>query len=275
MNKKIWLALAVALGLASAFAGAYSVTAIYREGNLLAWGLALLLPVGALLALYRDFGKRVYATLLATLLVSAVTWLWLALGDDFGTLALLSVVSLGLLAPIGADLLLIESGRRLAVSRTLGITALATFVLAFTPLAAMLVHNEHPAVVQSDYALIREFVQHVQVQDNAIVFDHVDPKRKAELKNRVAVSSEGKSYPLSNAHFESVSRESTVKKQTEKRGSSETTVVSRQRDEEMRVVVDVDRKPTNIVLYSTRGPVTICWEELWLSTDQQIDDPVS
>ena len=275
MNTRTWLTLAVALGLASACAAAYAVTAVYREGNFLPWGLALLLPVGALVAIYRDFGKRVCAALLATLLVSAVTWLWLREGGDFGTLALLSVVLLGMLVPIGGDLLLLESGHRLAVSRALAGTALAIFVLAFTPLAAWLVRNEHRSVVQSDYALIREFVQHVQVRDNAIVFDHVDPKRKIELKNRVAVSSEGKSYPLSNAHFESVSRESTVKKRTEKRGSSETTVVSRQRDEEMRVVVDVDRKPSNIVLYSTRGPLTICWEELWLSADEQLDDPVS
>ena len=124
-------------------------------------------------------------------------------------------------------------------------------------------------MVQSDHALIREVVQHVQVQDNAIVFDHVDPKRKIELKNRLAVRSEGKTYPLSNAHFESVSRESTVRKRTEKRGSSETTVVSRQRDEEMRVVVDVDRKPTSIVLYSTRGPLTICEEQISLPGDER------
>jgi hypothetical protein len=275
MQKRIWLTLAVALGCASAFAGAYSVTAIYREGNLLAWGLALLLPVAALLAIYRDFGKRVFAALLAILLVSTVTRLWITVGHDFGTFALLSALLVGLVAPIAVDLVLLDSGRRLAVSRALAYTALATFVIAFTPLVAMLMREEHFSVIQSDYALIREVVQHVQVTDNAIVFNHVDPKRKAELKNRVAVSSEGKSYPLSNAHFESVSRESTVSTQTEKRGTRETTVVSRQRKEEMRVVVDVDRKPTNIVLYSTRGPLTICWEEIWLSGDEQPDDPVS
>jgi hypothetical protein len=272
---RIWPLLAVALGLASAFAGAYSVTAIYREGNLLAWGLALLLPLAALLAIYRDFGKRVLAVLMATLLVSTVTRLWLAVGHDFGTVALLSVVLVGLIAPISVDLIMLDSGRRLAVNRALAYTALATFLVVFAPLVTALIRQEHRSVIQSDYALIREVVQHVQLQDKAIVFDHVDPKRKTELKNRVAVSSEGKSYPLSNAHFESVSRESTVRKQTEKRGSSETTVVSRQRDEEMRVVVDVDRKPTNIVLYSTRGPLTICWEEIWPTGDEQLDEPVS
>lgn len=275
MKTRIWLTLAAGLGLASALAGAYSVTAIYREGNLLSWGLALLAPVAALVVVYRDFGKRVFAALLATLLVSAVTWLWLALGDDSGSFTLLSIVLLGLLGPIGVDLMLLDSGRRLAVSRALAYTALVTFVLAFTPLTALLVRQEHRSVVQSDHALIREVVQHVEVTDHAIVFDHVDPKRKAELKNRLAVRSEGKTYPLSNAHFESVSRESTVRKQTEKPGSSETTVVSRQRDEDMRVVVDVDRTPTNIVLYSTRGPLTICEEAVALPGDTPVEEPVS
>ncbi len=275
MKTRIWLTLAAALGLASALAGAYSVTAIYREGNLLCWGLGLFLPVAVLLGLYRDFGKRVLATLLATLLASVVTWTWLALGDDSGTLTMLSIVLLGLLVPIGVDLMLLDSGRRLAVSRALAYTALATFVTAFTPLTALLLSQEHRSVVQSDHALIREVVQHVELKDHEIVFDHVDPKRKAELKNRLTVRSEGKSYPLSNAHFESVSRESTVKKQTEKRGTSQTTVVSRQRDEDMRVVVDVDRKPTSIVLYSTRVPLTICEEPIAVNSDEPTDDPMS
>ena len=275
MKTRIWLASAVALGLASALAGAYSVTAIYREGNLFSWGSALLLPLAALMVIYRDLGKRVFAVLLATGLVSGATWLWLELGDDFGSSALLSVVLLGLLVPIGVDLLVLDSGRRLAVSRAFAYTALATFAIAFTPLAALLVSEEHLSVVQSDHALIREVVQHVQVQNNTIVFDHIDPKHKSELKNRLVVRSEGKTYPLSNAHFESVSRESTVKTRTEKRGSADTTVVSRQRDEDMRVVIDVDRKPTKIVLYSTRGPVTICEEAIALPGDTDLDEPVS
>jgi hypothetical protein len=275
MKTRTWLALTVALSLASAFVSAYSVTAIYREGNLYSWGLGLMLPVFALVALYRDIGKRVVGALLAILLVSSVTWLWLAVGDDFDSFALLSVVLVGLTVPIGLDLIVLDSGRRLAVSRTLAYVALGTFVCAFAPLAALLVSQEHRSVVQSDHALIREVVQHVQVRDNAIVFDHVDPKRKMELKNRLAVRSEGKTYPLANAHFESVSRESTVSKQTEKRGNRETTVVSRERDEDMRVVLDVDRKPTQIILYSTRGPVTICEEAIAVPGDDDIEDPVS
>src|SRR6185369_17108309 len=114
MQTKTGMSAVVMLGLVSAVAGAYSVTAIYREGNLLAWGLALFLPLAALSIIYRDFGKRICALLTATLLVSAVTWLWLTLGDDFGSSALLSLVLLGLLIPVGLDLMLLDNGRRLA-----------------------------------------------------------------------------------------------------------------------------------------------------------------
>ncbi len=275
MKTQTRMSAVVGLGLVSAVSGAYSVTAIYREGNLFAWGLALFMPLAALSLIYRDFGKRICAVLTATLLVSAVTWLWLTLGDDFGPSALLSLVLLGLLLPVGIDLMLLDNGQRIAVSRSTAYAGVAAFVAVFVPLAALWISQEHSSVVRNDHALIREVAQHVRVKDNAIVFDHVDPKRKVELKNRVVLRTEGKTYPLANAHFESVSRESTVKKKTEKRGTSETTVVSRERDEEMRVVVDVDHKPTKMVLYSTRGPVTICEEEVEVPGDDDADVPVS
>ena len=275
MKTRNWLAAAVALGLASAVTGACAIGAIYRDGSLVSRGLALLFPVAALLYIYRDFGKRIFAALFAALVVSALTCLWLALGDEFGSFALVSVALVGLLGPIGIDLALLDTGTRFAVRPAVASAALLAFGLAFAPLTAVTLAHEHWAVVEGDQELIREVVQHVQVKDNAIVFEHVDPTRKSELKKRLVVRSAGKAYPLSNAHFESVSRESTVQKKTEKRGSSETTVVSRERDEDMRIVVDVDRRPTTIVLYSTRGPMTICEQEISPPVDEPPQDPVS
>jgi hypothetical protein len=186
------------------------------------------------------------------------------------------VVLVGLLAPIGLDLLLIDRGTRLTLSRRIAQVALVTFVAAFAPLAALLVRYEHRVVVAVDQELLREIGQHVSVYDNWLVFDNVDPRRKSELKNRLVVRSEGKSYPLSDAHFESTSSESTVRKQTENRGTRRTTLETAERNEQMRVVVDVEHKPTtNIVIYSTRGPLTICEQEIWLPGDPAIDDPVS
>ena len=275
MKTRIWLVVAVALGLASALTSAYAIGAIYRDGSLVSRGMALLFPVVALLCIYRDFGKRIFAALFAAMVVSVFTCLWLALGDEFGSFALLSVALVGLLGPIGVDLALLDTGTRFAVSPAVATAALAAFVVTFAPFTAVTLTHEHWMVVEGDQELIREVVQHVQVKDNAIVFEHVDPNRKSELQKRLVVRSEGKAYPLANAHFESVSRESTVQKKTEKHGSSETTVVSRERDEDMRIVVDVDRKPTTIVLYSTRGPMTICEQEIWLSGDEETQDPVS
>jgi len=152
------------------------------------------------------------------------------------------------------------------------LTAVPSFEFALRERTARLMNFRH-----AYYARVRRVDRLPGGGGLAIVFDHVDPRRKMELKNRVVVRTEGKNYPLANAHFESVSRESTVQKKTEKRGTSETTVVSRERDEEMRVVVDVDRKPTNIVLYSARGPVTICEEEVEISLpgDDDLEVPVS
>jgi hypothetical protein len=144
------------------------------------------------------------------------------------------------------------------------------------PLTIFLIRSEHGEVVRKDQALIREVAQHVQVQNNTLVFEGVDPRHKRELKNLVAVRAQGKTYNLSNAHFESVSEERTVKKKTERQGAKRTEV-SRQREEQMRVVVDLDndKRPENIILFSTRGPLTIAEQEIDLPGDEPAQDPYS
>jgi len=271
MRSKLWQVVVIGLALAAALAGAYSLQAIYRDGNPLWWGAALLAPALALSGLYRDFGKRVVAILFATLVVSAATALYLALSGNLSGLALAAIVLTGVIVPIAVDLAVLDTGTRLAIRPALGGAALATFVIAFAPLATLFIRSQHRDVLVDDWMLIQEMSWYASVSDNTIVFDHVDPKRKNDLKNRLAVRSAGKTYPLSNAHFESVSRERTVRTHRERRGRSETTVVERERSEEMRVVVDLDGKPNStVVVESTRGPVTICEQEIWPSQDASL-----
>jgi hypothetical protein len=53
-------------------------------------------------------------------------------------------------------------------------------------------------------------------------------------------------------------------------------VVERERTEEMRVVLDLDRRPSEtFVVESTRGPVTICEQQIWPSEPDNADSPVS
>ncbi len=274
MQSKVRLLVVIGLAIAAALAGAWSLQAIYRDGNPLWWGAALLAPALALCGLYRDFGKRIVATLFATLVVSAATAVWVALSDGVSGLALTGIVLVGIVVPIAVDLAVLDTGRRLAIGPGLGAAALIVFVLAFAPLSTRFIRSQHHAVLVQDWMLIQEMSWYATVSENAIVFDHVDPKHIQDLKNRLAVRSAGQTYPLSNAHFESVSSERTVQKRREKRGRSETTVVERERTEELRVVVDVDSRPSStFVVESTRGPVTICEQEIWPS--QEDPGPVS
>lgn len=276
MQSKLWVVVVIGLAVAAAVAGAWSLQSIYRDGNPLWWGAALLAAATALCALYRDFGKRVYAVLFATLVVSAATGSWLALSDGVSGLALAGMVLVAILVPIAVDLSLLDSGTRLAIGRRLATAALIAFALTFIPLATRFVRVQHHRALVQDWQLIQEMSWYASVNDNSIVFNHLDPRHKEDLKNRLAVRSAGQTYPLSNAHFESVSRERTVQKKREKRGRSDTTVVERERTEEMRVVLDLDRRPSEtFVVESTRGPVTICEQEIWPSVEQDPADPVS
>ncbi|MDX2170714.1 MAG: hypothetical protein SF182_26825 [Deltaproteobacteria bacterium] len=276
MTSKPWVVVVIGLAVAAAVAGAWSLQAIYRDGNPLWWGAALLAPAAALCGLYRDFGKRVVAILFATLVVSAATGVWLKLSDGVSGLALSGMVLVAILVPIAVDLSLLDTGTRLAIGRRLGTAALAVFAVTFLPLATSFMRSQHHEVLVQDWQLIQEMSWYASVSDNTIVFNHVDPRHKQDLKNRLAVRTAGQTYPLSNAHFESVSSERTVQKKREKRGRSETTVVERERTEEMRVVVDLDGRPSStFVVESTRGPVTICEQEIWPSVEEDPQGPVS
>ncbi len=53
--------------------------------------------------------------------------------------------------------------------------------------------------------------------------------------------------------------------------------VSRERAEQMRVVVDLGntKRPENIVVFSTRGPLTIAEQEVEVLGEEAVEDPAS
>lgn len=266
------------LGLWPAVLAAFTVRAIYQEGNLLSSGLALAVPLLLVLAIHGSWAKRVFSVFAGLIAGSSLALVWMAAADDLSAFALLTIVLVTLLTPIVLDLVLLDIGTRVLVSATTARAAAIVFLATFVPLATLLVYREHQGIVQREEALLREVAQHVQVWENYLIFEHVDPRRKKELRNSVAVRAKGKTYELSNAHFESVSEERTVQKKTERRGNKpKTTVVTREHEEQMRVVVDMQDKspPTNIVVFSTRGPLTIAEQEVTLPGQETVQDPVS
>lgn len=277
MKARLSAGFGIGVGLLTALTFSFTVAAIYREGNLLPSVLSFLFPVVALFGIYKDFGKWVLSALVAVMVVSVATLLYLTLAEDVSPFVFLTVTLVGIAVPIGVDLVLLDAGTRIAVSSAVAHFAVIAFVLFLVPLTALLVRSKHREVVQEDQALIREVVQHLQPQKNAIVFDHINPKRKAQLKNRISVRAKGKTFQLANARFESVSEERTVRTETEKRGAQRSLVVSRQREEQMRVVLDLGDGgvPDDIVLFSTRGPLTICEQEVSLVGEEHGKGPIS
>jgi hypothetical protein len=270
-------ALGAGFGLTVAMVAAFTVRTIYQEGNLLSSALALVLPLVALLYLHEGSSKRVLAALIGLITGCMVTLLWLTFGDDLNSFALFTIALSALIVPIAVDVMLLDTGARIPVSPAVARSAAIVFVASFVPLGSVLLNYEHRDIMRKDQDLIREVARHVELYENWIVFDWVDPRRESQLKNRVAVRAMGKTYRLSNAHFEKVSEEYTVRKRTSRRGTRRTVEVSRERGERLRVVVDLGRaeRPENIVLFSTRGPLTIAEEEVELPGSESGDDPVS
>lgn len=276
MKARLSTGFGIGVGLLTALTFSFTVAAIYREGNLLPGVLSFLIPVVALLGIYKDSGKRVLSSLVAVTVVSAATLLYLTLGEDVSPFAFLTVALVGIAVPIGADLILLDVSTRIVVNSAVSRSTVIAFVLFSVPLATLLVSSKHREVVQEDQALIREVAQHVQPQENAIVFDHVNPKHKTHLKNRISVRAKGKTFQLADAKFESVSEERTVRTETEKRGGPKSLVVSRQREERMRVILDLEDVgiPDDIVLFSTRGPLTIHEQKVSLVGEERDHGPI-
>jgi hypothetical protein len=258
-----------------AMVAAVTMRTIYQEGNLLSSALALVLPLIALLFLHEGSSKRLVSTLIGLATGCVVTLLWLTVADDLNSFALFAIALCALIVPIAVDVVLLDAGARIPVSPAVARSAAIVFVVSFIPLGSVLLSYEHREIMRKDQALIREFARHVELYENWIVFDRVDPRRENQLKNRLAVRAMGKTYRLSNAHFEKVSEEYTVKKRTSRRGVKKRVEVSREREERLRVVVDLGRveRPGNIVVFSTRGPLTIAEEEVELPGSESADDP--
>jgi membrane protein YdbS with pleckstrin-like domain len=277
MKARLSAGLGMGVGLLSATVFSLTLATIYREGNLLPGVLSFLIPVVALLGIYQDPGKRVFSSLVAVIVVSVAVVLYLTLAEDNSSFVFFIAALLGIAVPIGIDLVLLDTGTRVMVGSAVSRSTAMVFVLFSIPLATLLVSSKHREIVQEDQALIREVAQHVQPGKNAIVFDQVNPKDKVKLRNRVSVRAKGKTFQLANAKFESVSEERTVRKETEKSGARKSLVISREREEQIRVILDLKDvgMPDSIVLFSTRGPLTVFEQEVSLAGVAQDDDPVS
>jgi hypothetical protein len=276
MLKPVWATVGagVALGAATAVSLALAGGVVYGEGNSLGPLLAIVGAAGCLALVYDESPKRWVLALYAALIVSSFLVISSHLRGDVDGAMVLAVAVVAVALPIASDLILSDLGRHLEVNRRLGFVTMVSFITLVLPLTALMLTQAHQRARTEDEDLLQEVAQKIRREENTIVVTELDPAKRTRLQNRIAIRSGDQTYRLSDAEFEKEVREYTVRKDTEKKGVRTTSDVSREAEERMRVILKMQgtELPTDVVLFSHRGPMTIVEKKVAL---QKQDDGAS
>lgn len=258
----------VALGAATAISLALAGGVVYGEGDSLGPLMAIVGAAGSLALIYDESPKRWVLALYAALIVSSFLVISSHLRGDVDGAMVLAVAVVAVALPIGSDLVLSDLGRHLEVNRRLGFGTVVSFVTLVLPLTALMLTQAHQRAQTEDEDLLQEVAQKIRREQNTIVVTELDPSKRTRLQNRIAIRSGDQTYRLSDAEFEKEVREYTVRKDTEKRGVR-TSDISREAEERMRVILKLQgtELPTDVVLFSHRGPMTIVEKKIALQND--------
>ncbi|MCC6765809.1 MAG: hypothetical protein IT293_14220 [Deltaproteobacteria bacterium] len=258
----------VALGAATAVSLALAGGVVYGEGDSVGPLLAIVGAAGALALIYDESPKRWVLALYAALIVSSFFVLSSHLRGDVDGAMVLAVAVVAVALPIGSDLVLSDLGRHLEVNRRMGFGTLASFVTLVLPLTVLMLTQAHQRARTEDEDLLQEVAQKIRREQDTLVVSEIDPSKRTRLANRIAIRSGDQLYRLSDAEFEKEVREYTVRKDVEKRGVR-TSDVSREAEERMRVILKLQgtELPTDVVLVSHRGPMTIVEKRVALQKD--------
>jgi uncharacterized membrane protein YgaE (UPF0421/DUF939 family) len=245
-------------GAITAVALAVAGGMIYTEGKL----SCVLGMVGASVALaliYDESPKRWVLALYAALLVSSFIMLSDRLRGGVDGTMVLAVAVVAVALPIGFDLVLSDMGRHLRVSNRLGFGTVVSFLTLVLPLTALVLAQAHQRARTEDEDLLQELAQKLRREPGSIVVGELDPSKRSMVENRIALRTNDKTYPLSDAEFQKETREYTVRQDSEKAGVRKSDVVTREAEERMRIILKLQGTdaPDDIVLFSHRGPMTI------------------
>ena len=267
----------VALGAATAVSLALAGAVVYGEGDSFGVLLALVGAAGSLALIYDDSPKRWVLALYAALIVSSFIVLSSHVGGAIDGRLVVAVAVVAVALPIGFDLVLSDMGRHLEVNRRLGLGTLVSFVTLVLPLTALMLAQAHQRARTEDEDLLQEVAQKIRREQGsgALVVKEFDPKKRTMLQNRIAIRSGNQTYRLSDAEFQKETREYTVRKDTERRGVRTSDVLSREAEERMRIILKLQgtEAPSDVVLFSHRGPLTIIEKKVALQDDD--DDGTS
>ncbi len=248
----------VSFGVVTAYVVAVALGGAFRESEMLVVLVSLALPPTVLYLVYRGSEKR-FIYCVGALLASGLCFgISPALGISRAGLSLVLITIGSMAIPVLVDLFAIDMGRQIHVARPLGRTAQIAFLLALFPLVGWELWRAHATALREDRRLVGELAAHLSAEGNSLVVDKLDAKTGDQALRRLAIRTNDKTYPLSDAALESVRETHTVRKTTHA-GGTEATEVTREREERLRLILKLQGTgiPEDVVLFSRRGPLTI------------------
>ncbi len=243
----------------SAYVVAVALAGAYRESEMLGVLISLALPPLVLFFVYHGSEKR-FVFCVTSLLISGLFFdLSPALGVPRAGLGLVFMTIAAMAAPVMLDLSFIDMGRQIHVGRSFAHMAQLAFLLALFPLAAWKLVGAHQTIVKEDRKLVAQLAAHMTGHGNALVVDSIDAKTRDRAQRRLAVRTQDKTYPLSDADVEQLREEKTWRKKVTDRRGGTAAEVTREQEEWMRLILKLQGTaiPDEVVLYSHRGPLTI------------------
>jgi hypothetical protein len=256
----------ISLGIVAAYLVATALGAAYRESAILDVVIGLALPFIVLSVVYHGSEKQLVFCV-SSLVIAG---LCLAVAPKLGvarsglSLVLMSIGAMAL--PVIVDLLAVDMGTQIHVTRPLARMAQVTFLLALFPFAGWKLMSAHATILKEDERLVGELAGHVTLtaEGDKLVVDKLDRKTSDRALRRLAIRTNDKIYPLSDADVESVRETRTVRRTTNARGS-EATEVTRQQEDRMRLILKLQGTaiPEEVVLFSHRGPLMIAEAKVW------------
>jgi len=254
----------VLLGAVAAYLVAAALGVAYRESEIVDVLLSLALPPIVLFIVYHGSEKQLVFCVASLVIAGLGLAISPKLGLPRGGLSLVLMTIGAMALPVVVDLLAIDMGRKIHVTRPLARTAQLAFLLALFPLAGWKLASAHATILKEDERLVGELAGHVTAEGNMLVVDKLDRKTGDRALRRLAIRTKDKVYPLSDADVESVRETRTVRKTTNARGN-EATEVTRQQEDRMRLILKLQGTgiPEEVVLFSHRGPVMIAEAKVW------------
>ena len=251
--------LGLAFGAVVAYVVAVAAAGAYREGEILDVLATLALPPFALSFVYKGSEKRAIFCLGSLLIAAALFDVSPALRISRTGLTLFLLTIGAIATPVFLDLILVDMGRQFRVDSPAVRLAQLAFMLALLPFSGWTLMGAHETILKEDQKLIGELASRITPEGNALVLDRLDPKMRDRAQRRLAIRTNNKTYQLSDADTESVREERTVRRETNTRGGSQGTQITKEQEERLRLILKLQGMgiPDDVVIFSHRGPLTI------------------